>query len=170
MKWSTAFIVNRWCIDTFLELSVDVAIGMGHIEFADPGIMVYEDVGFRLDISDGLTVMGYCFVRRVCIRSTVQTLNYFPHVRAVWVGHCVLKKIFPAFCLDLVDSFGGFTTSIYPLLSILMRCSMEAIQSADFGTDLRIHPRFRLLAGFRFSNVSCCSWDENIIEVRDSNR
>ena len=44
--------------------------------------------------------------------------------------------------------------SIYPLLLILMYCLTETIPSADFGTDVRSHPRFRLLAGFRFCNVS----------------
>ena len=33
--------------------------------------MVYEDVGFGFDISDGSTLVGDCFVRSVGIRSTV---------------------------------------------------------------------------------------------------
>ena len=66
-----SFHSNRWCIDTFPESSIDVAIGMWHIEFADPGVVVYGDDGFRLDISDGSTVVGHSFVRRVGVRSTV---------------------------------------------------------------------------------------------------
>ena len=54
-SWSgaPAFIANKWCFKTFLELSVDVTIGLWHIEFADPSVMVYEDVGFGFDVSDG---------------------------------------------------------------------------------------------------------------------
>ena len=33
--------------------------------------MVYDDDGFRLDISDGSTVVRHSFVRRVGVRSTV---------------------------------------------------------------------------------------------------
>ena len=44
---------------------------MWHIKFVDPGLMLYEDVGFGFDISDGSTLVGHCFVRRVGIRSTV---------------------------------------------------------------------------------------------------
>ena len=71
--WSgaPAFIANKWCFKTFLELSVDVTIGLWHIEFADPSVMVYEDVGFGFDVSDGSTVVGRFFDERVGISSAV---------------------------------------------------------------------------------------------------
>ena len=61
-------------------------------------------------------------------------------------------------------------TSIDLLLSISVYCSTEAISSAHFGLRVRSHPRFRFLAGFRFSDVSCCSLDENVFEKRGSKR
>ena len=71
--WSgaPAFIANKWCFKTFLELSADVTIGLWHIEFADPSVMVYEDVGFGFDVSDGSTVVGRFFDERVGISSAV---------------------------------------------------------------------------------------------------
>ena len=126
--------------------------------------MVNEDVSFRFNISDGSTVVGYSFVRTVSIRSTVETLDDFPHVRTVGIGHCILEKIFPTFCFGLIDRLIGFTTSVYPLLVILMDRLMEAISVADFGSHMWSHPRFRSLAGFRFSNVS------SVIEVINSKR
>ena len=107
----------------FLELSVDITIGLRHIEFADPGVMVYEDVSFGFNISDGSTVVGHCFVRRVSIRSTIKTLSDFPHVWTFRIEHCVLEKTFLTSCLGLLDSLGSFTTSVNPLLAILMESS-----------------------------------------------
>ena len=71
--WSVApaFIANKWCFKTFFELSVDVTIELWYIEFADPSVLVYEDVGFGFDVSDGSTVMGRCFDERVGISSAV---------------------------------------------------------------------------------------------------
>ena len=56
--------------------------------------MVYEDVSFGFNISDGSTVVGHFFVRRVSIRSTIKTLSDFPHVWTFRIGHCVLEKTF----------------------------------------------------------------------------
>ena len=56
--------------------------------------------------------------------------------------------IFSTFCLSLIDSFGGFTASISPLLLVLMDYPMEAILSMDFGLYVWSHPRFRYLAMF----------------------
>ena len=168
--WSGAQLGQRWCIETFLELSVEVTIDSWHVEFADPGIVVYKDVGFGFDISDGSTVVQHCFVWRVGIRSTVQTLDDFPHIWAVWIRHYVLKEIFPTFYFGLIDSLGGFMASIHQLLSILMYCPTEVISSMDFGSHMWNHPRFRFLTRFSFSDVCCCSWDENVIEMRYTNR
>ena len=105
-------------------LLVDVTIRLWYVEFADPDLLVYEDVSFfsyedvRFDISDGSTVAGHCIIRRVGIRSIIQTLNEFPNVWAIWIQHCILRKIFLTFCLGLVDNLLGFMTSIDPLLSI----------------------------------------------------
>ena len=121
-------------------------------------------------ISDGSTVVGQSFVRRVSIRSAVKTLNNFPHVWTVGIGHRVLEKIFPTFCLGLDDRLGSFTTSVYPLLTILMDCLMEAISIADFGLYMWSHRRFRSLAGFRFSNVNSCGRDEDVTETRNLKR
>ena len=46
----------------------------------------------------------------------------------------------------------------------------EVISSVDFGLHIWSYPRFKLLVGFRFSDKSCCGWDENVIEARDSKR
>ena len=119
--------------------------------------MVYEEVGFGFNISDGSTLVGLCFFGIISIRSTVQTLNDSPSVWTVRIGHCVLENIFSTFCLGLVDRLGSFTTTVNPLLVILMYCLTEAISSEDFGSPVWSHPRFRFLAGFRFSNVSCSS-------------
>ena len=89
--------------------------------------MIYEDVSFGVNISDGAMVVGHCFVWRVSIRSTVKTLNDFPCIWTVRVGHCVLENIFPTFCLSLVDSLGSFSTSVNPLLAILMDRSTKVI-------------------------------------------
>ena len=114
--------------------------------------------------------MGHGFVRRVSIRSTVKTLSNFPHVWTVGIRHRVLEKIFPAFWLGLINCLGSFTTSAYPLLAILMDRLAEAILSADFGSHVWSHPRFRSLAEFWFSDVSSCDRDENFIEARSSKR
>ena len=119
--------------------------------------MVYEEVGFGFDISDGSTLVGLCFFGIISIRSTVQTLNDSPYVWTVRIGHCVLENIFSTFYLGLVDRLGSFTTTVNPILVILMYCSTDAISSEDFGSAVWSHPRFRFLAGFRFSNVSCWS-------------
>ena len=115
--------------------------------------MVNEDISFGFNISDGSTLVGHSFIRRVSIRSTVKTMNNFPHVWTVRIGHCILE-IFLTFCLGLVDCLGSFTTSIYPLLAILMDHLSEAISVAVFGSHMWSHPRFRSLAGFRFSDMS----------------
>ena len=154
MEWSTALIVNRWCSKTFIEQSVGVTVGLWHIEFADPGVVVYEDVSYGSNISDGSTVVGHSSARRVSFRNTVKTLTNFPHVRTVEIGHRVLEKVFPTFCFGLVDCLGSFTTSVIPLLAILMDRLTEAISVADFGSHMWSYPRFRSLAGFRFSDVS----------------
>ena len=132
--------------------------------------MVNEDVSFRFDTSDGSTVVGYSFVGRVSIRNTVKTLNNFSHVWTAGVGHCVLGKIFPTFCLGLVDCLGSFTTSVYPLLAILMDRLTEAICFSDFGSHMWNHPRFRSLHGFSFSDVSSCCRDEDVTEARNLKR
>ena len=104
--------------------------------------MVNEDVSFGLSISDGSTVVGHGFVRRIGIRSTVKTLNKFPHVWTVGIEHHVLEKIFPTLCLGLVDRLVSYATSVYPILAILMNRLTEAILNADFGSDMWSHPRF----------------------------
>ena len=109
-------------------------------------------------------------LRRVSIRSTAKTLNNFPHVWIVGIGHYVLEKIFLTFCLGLVDRLGSFTTSVYPFLVILMDGSTEAILSENFGFYLWSHPKFRSLAGFKFYYVSRCGRDEDVIEARNSKR
>ena len=126
--------------------------------------MVNEDVSLGFNISDGSTVVGHSFVRRVSIRSTIETLDNFPHVRTIRIGHRVLEKIFPTFCYGLIDLLVSFTTTVYPLLVILMDPLMEAISVVDFGSHMWSHPRFRSLAGFRFSNVN------SVIEVINSKR
>ena len=40
----------------------------------------------------------------------------------------------------------------------------------DFGLHVWSHPRFGFLARFCFPDVSCCIWDENIIETRYTER
>ena len=132
--------------------------------------MIYEGVSFGFNISDGSTIVGHSFVKGVSIMSTIKTLNNFPHVWTIRIGHCILEKIFATFCLGLVDSLGSFTTCINPLLVILMDRSSEPILGADFGSHVWSHPRFRFLAGFRFSNVSSCGRDEDVIEACNSKR
>ena len=112
-------------------------VGLPHIEFADPVVVVNEDISFWFNIIqyDGSTVAVHSFVRRVSIRSTVETLNNFPHVWTVGIGHRVLEKIFPTFCLGHIDCLGSFTTSIYSLFSIFMDRSTEAISRADLALD-----------------------------------
>ena len=117
-------------------------------EFADPGVIVHEDISFGLNISDGSTVVGHSFIRRVSIRSTAKTLNDFPHVWIIGIGHCVLEKIFPTFCLGLVDSLGSF----------IDKCKSThgdfdgSFNGGNFECGFRLahesHPRFRFLAGF----------------------
>ena len=119
-------------------------------EFADPGVIVHEDISFGLNISDGSTVVGHSFIRRVSIRSTTKTLNDFPHVWIIGIGHCVLEKIFPTFCLGLVDSLGSFMTSASPLMAILMDRSTEAILSVDFSSHMKVIQDLDFLLGFDF--------------------
>ena len=88
--------------------------------------MVSQNVGFGFDVGDGTTIMGHSFVWWVGIWSTFQTLDEFPHVWTIWIRHCILKEVFPAFCLYLVDNLGGF---INPFLLVLMDWPMEAISS-----------------------------------------
>ena len=170
LKWSTAFIANRWCVEAFLELSIEISIGSWLVKFPYPGIVIYEYIDFGFDVGDGSTVMGHCFVWRVGIGGTDQTLDDFSHFCTIWIRHCVLKEIFPTFCLGLVDSLGRFTASIDPFLSFLMDCPTEAILSTDFGLHVLSHPRFRFLARFCFSNVHCRRRNENVIETRYTKR
>ena len=170
VKWSTAFFINRWCIETSLELTVEVLIAWWYIKLADPGIAINEYVSFEIDVCEGSTVVGHCFVTRVGIKSTVQTLDEFPHIWAIWILHCVLKKIFPIFYLGLIYGFGGFMANINPLLSILIYCPTNVISSTYLWSQVWSHPRFRFLARFCFSGVRYCSWDENIIETRYTKR
>ena len=119
-------------------------------EFADPGVIVYEEINFGLNISDGSTVVGHSFIRRVSIRSTAKTLNDFPHVWIIGIGHYVFEEIFPTFCLGLVDSLGSFMTSASPLMAILMDRSTEAILSVDFGSHMKVIQDLDFLLGFDF--------------------
>ena len=118
-------------------------------EFPDPGVIVYEEISFGLNISDGSTVVGHSFIRRVSIRSTAKTLNDFPHAWIIGIGHCVLE-IFPTFCLGLVDSLGSFMTSASPLMVILMDRSTEAILGVDFGLHMKVIQDLDFLLGFDF--------------------
>ena len=117
-------------------------------------------IGFGFDVSDGSAIVGHCFVWIVGIRSTVQTLDDFPHIWAIWIRHRVLKETFLTYCL------GIFTASIDPFPSVLMDCSTETILSTDFGLHMWSHPSFRILTRFCFLNLYCCSRDENFIETR----
>ena len=147
-------IINRWHLTTFFEISVSVTVGLWHIELADPGVVVSEGVSFGFNISDGSTVVGHSFTRRVCIWCTVKTLDNFPHVRTIWIGHRVLEKGFPTLCFCLVDRLVSLATGVYPLLAILMDRLMDAISVADFSWHMWIDPRFWFLAGFRFTDGS----------------
>ena len=132
--------------------------------------MVNEDASLGFNISDCSTVVGHSLVKRVSVRSSVKTLNSFPHVWTVRTGHPVLEKISPAFCFYLVDCLGSSTTRVYPLLVILMDRLTEAISIANFDSHMWSHPRCRSFAGFGFSDVSSCSRDEGVIEARNSKR
>ena len=81
-----------------------------------------------------------------------------------------MKQILPALCFRLVDSLGGFTTSVDPLLAVLMDCLTEAIAVADLGSDMWSYPRLRSSTGFRFSNVGSSSGDQNVVEARYTKR
>ena len=35
--WSGSFIISRWCIELFFELTVEVLISLWHVKFANPG-------------------------------------------------------------------------------------------------------------------------------------
>ena len=132
--------------------------------------MVNEDVSFGFNISDDSTAVRHSFVRRVSFRSTVKTLNNFPHVWTVIIGYRVLEKIFLTFFLRLVDRLGSFTTSIYPLLVVLMDRLTKAISIADFCSNMWSNPRFRSFAWFRFSKVSSCGRDGDVTEASNSKR
>ena len=149
---------------------VEVSIDSWHVKFADSDIVVYEYVGFGFDVGSAITIVGHCFVWWVATRSTVQTLDDFSYICAVWIQHCALKEIFPAICLGLVESLSGFTTSLDPLLSLFVDSRTEAISSTEFGWHMWSHPRFGFLAGFWFLNVDCCSKDKNIVETRYTKR
>ena len=82
--WSGAQLLSSTedALRQFLSwLLVDVTIRLWYVEFADPDLLVYEDVSFfsyedvRFDISHGSTVVGHRIIRRVGIRITIQTLN-----------------------------------------------------------------------------------------------
>ena len=70
----------------FFELSVSVTVGLQHIEFADPGVVVNEDVSFGFNISDGLMVRPLWDVAslgELVSGVLFKTLDNFPHVRTV---------------------------------------------------------------------------------------
>ena len=81
-----------------------------------------------------------------------------------------MKQVLPALCFGLVDSLGSFTTSVYPLLAVLMDCLKEAIAVADLGWDMWSHPRLRSSTGFGFSNVGSSSGDQNVVKARYTKR
>ena len=51
------------------------------MESADSGIVVNEYVSFRFNTSDRFAIVGHSFVMRVSIRTTIASLDNFPHVR-----------------------------------------------------------------------------------------
>ena len=67
LKWSTAFIVGRLYVEVFFELT-----SLWHVKFADPGIVLYEKVGFEFDVSGGTIIVEHCFVWWVGIWSPIQ--------------------------------------------------------------------------------------------------
>ena len=50
LKWSTAFIANRWCIEAFLELSIEISIGSWLVKFAYPGIVIMNTLTLDLTL------------------------------------------------------------------------------------------------------------------------
>ena len=113
-------------------------------------MVVYENVGLGFDVGDGMTNVGYCFIWWVGIWSGIQNLDDFPYIWTIWVCHCHLKEIFPAFCLGLVDSIGGFRASIDPFLLVLVGFPIGAILSTNFCLLVWSHPKFSFLAQFWF--------------------
>ena len=67
VRW-VVFWINSWDFDQL-------------VKFADPGIVVYENIGFRFVVGDDTTIVGHCFIWWVDIWNTVQTLDDFPHWR-----------------------------------------------------------------------------------------
>ena len=78
-----AFVVNRWSVETFFEKAVEIRVFFGHVEFADPVIMIDEDVSLRAGVGDCATVMRHGFIGRVGIWCAVKALNDFPYIWAV---------------------------------------------------------------------------------------
>ena len=115
--------------------------------------MVNEDVNFRFNVNDGLTIVGHSFVRRVSIRSTVEKVEIF-HT----LGRSKLD----------ITSWRIFL-QLNVLASLIASLALRQAV-ADFGSPMWSHPRFRSLTGFRFSNVSSSCRDEDVIEARNSKR
>ena len=82
-----------WYVSWIVDL-----MGSWHAESADPGVFIYEFAVFGFYVSDASPFVRHWY------RTTVQTLDDIPRILAVWIRQCILKEIFPTFCLDLVDS------------------------------------------------------------------
>ena len=57
----------------------------GHVELADPGIMIDEDVSLGLGVGDCAIIMRHGFIWRVGIWCAVEASNDFPYIWAVSV-------------------------------------------------------------------------------------
>ena len=60
--------------------SVETTVLFGHVDLADPGIMINEDDSLGLGVGDCSTVMRHGFIGRVGIWCTVEASNDTPYI------------------------------------------------------------------------------------------
>ena len=57
-----AFVVNRWSVETLFKKAVEITDFFGHMELADPGIMIDEGVSLGLSAGDCATIRKHDFI------------------------------------------------------------------------------------------------------------
>ena len=107
------FVVCRKRVNSFLELSDEIAIFDSHNYITDSCIMVDKDVGFPFGVSYCATIMRHSLIGRVCLWCTTEAINEFPYVFRT----CVDMAPSRTFCqLSVLASFMASLASLHALI------------------------------------------------------
>ena len=74
----------------FFEKAVKIMILFCRVQFADPSIMINENVGLELGVGDYEAIMEHGFIGLVSIYDAVETWNNIPHIWTIDIRHGAL--------------------------------------------------------------------------------